>query len=52
MCFKYTMNPPLNFEGVYVSTISELRSQKDWAITTEMKGLVGKKKGGFMFFVH
>ena len=50
MCFKYTINPPLNFEGVYVSTISELRSQKNWAIITEMRGLVGKKRGGGHFF--
>ena len=34
----------------YVSTISELRSQKDWEIFTGM-GLV-EKGGGVVFFVH
>ena len=54
MCFKYTINPPLGFEGVqYVSTISELRSQSDWAIFTGMgRGLVEKRGRGRKFFMH
>ena len=52
MCFKYTINPPLSFKGVYVSIISELRSQRDWEIITGMgRGLVEKREG-MMFFVH
>ena len=50
MCFKYTINPPLSFKGVYVSTISELRSQRDWEIFTGMRrGLVEKRGGGLCF---